>query len=142
MNTYIGDVNGVRFTSNATGWPFHGFRWYFRPKNRQNFTQIPNEDENEYFISNPQPKHEGSYYCVAFNEQGSNKSNIVNLTILDVSVLQLSQSFSINFTSIILSDGSGSGNQSIYSEDPLLETSGSGSGRTDSSGSFDNPAIY
>lgn len=140
VNTYIGDVNGAQFTSNATGWPFPGFRWYFRPKGRQNFTQIPNEDENEYFISNLQPKHEGSYYCVAFNEQGSNKSNVVNLTILDVSELQLSQSFSINFTSIMLSDGSGSGNQSIYSGDPLLETSGSGSGRTDSSGSFDNPA--
>ena len=145
VNAYVGDVNGARFTSNATGWPYPGFRWYFKPKNSKNFMQIPDEDENEYFIPNPQLQHEGSYYCEAFNEQGSNKSNIVNLTILDASVLQLSQSFSVNFTSFMLSDGSGSGNQSIYSRNSSFDTLGSGSGsssgsggRIDTSGSFDN----
>ena len=138
VNAYNGDENGAQFTSNATGWPYPGFRWYFRPKHSKNFTQIPDEDENEYFIPNPQPQHEGSYYCEAFNEQGSNKSNIVNLTILDVSVLQLSQSFTINFTSIRLSDGSGSGNQSMYSGDSASAMSGSGSGIFDASGSFSN----
>ena len=135
---YIGDVNGARFTSNATGWPYPGFRWYFKPKSSKNFMQISDEDENEYFIPNPQLQHEGSYYCEAFNEQGSNKSNIVKLTILDASVLQLSQSFSINFTSFMLSDGSGSGNQSIYSGNSSFDISGSGSGKIDTSGSFDN----
>ena len=53
VNAYIGDVNGARFTSNATGWPYPGFRWYFRSKHSKNFTQIPDEDENEYFIQNP-----------------------------------------------------------------------------------------
>ena len=151
VDVYIGDVNGARFTSNATGWPYPGFRWYFKSKDSKTFTQIPGEDENEYFISNPQPQHEGSYYCEAFNEQGSNKSNIVNLTILDISPLQLSQSFSVNFTSVLLSDGSGSGYQSGYSGgssyqsgysgDSISEASASGSGsgrRSESSGSFDN----
>ena len=150
VDVYIGDVNGARFTSNATGWPYPGFRWYFKSKDSKTFTQIPGEDKNEYFISNPQPQHEGSYYCEAFNEQGSNKSNIVNLTILDISPLQLSRSFSVNFTSVLLSDGSGSGYQSAYSGgsgyqsaysgDSISEASasGSGSGRSESSGSFDN----
>ena len=138
VDVYNGDVNGARFTSNATGWPYPGFRWYFKSKDSKNFTQIPDEDQNEYFISNPQPQHEGSYYCEAFNEQGNNKSNIVNLTILDIAPLQLSQSFSVNFTSVMLSDGSGSGYQSAYSGDSILEASGSGSGRSETSGSFDN----
>ena len=148
VDTYIGEVNGARFTSNATGWPYPGYRWYFRFKNSKNFTQLPDEVGNEYIIPTPQPHHEGSYYCEAFNEQGAIKSNIVTLTILGVSGLQLSQSFSVSFNSIFLSnyDGSGSGNQNIYSGDSLLETSGSGNfssssnGRIDSSGSFDNPS--
>ena len=139
VNAYIGDVNGARFTSNATGWPYPGFRWYFRSKHSKNFIQIPDEDENEYFISNPQPQHEGSYYCEAFNEQGSNKSNVVYLTILDVSVLQLSQSFTVNFTSFRLSDGSGSDNQSLYSGDSTSAMSGSG--RFDASGNSDKSNI-
>ena len=138
VDVYTDDVNGARFTSNATGWPYPEFRWYFRPKNSKNFTLIPNENENEYLIANPQSQDEGSYYCEAFNEQGSNRSNIVNLNILDVSVLQLSQCLSINFTSFILSDGSGSGNQSIYSGSSLLETSGSGKFDNSGSGIIDN----
>ena len=145
VDVYIGDVDGARFTSNATGWPYPGFRWYFRYKNGKNFTLIADEVGNEYVILSPQPQNEGSYYCEAFNEQGSIKSNIVNLTVLGASVLQLSQSFSVSFTSIVLSDGSGSGNQSIYSGNSLLETSGSskfdssGSGKIDSSDSIYKP---
>ena len=66
------------------------------------------------------------------------------MTVLGASVLQLSHSFSVSFTSIILSDGSGSGNQSIYSGNSLLETSGSsefdssGSGKIYGSDSIDN----
>ena len=146
VDAYVGDVNGAQFTSNATGWPYPGFRWYFRFKNSKNFTLVADQVGNEYVIPSPQPQHEGSYYCEAYNEQGSVKSNIVNLTVLSASVLQLSQSFSVSFTTIVLSDGSGSGNQSIYSGNSLLETSGSSnlkldssdSGKIDSSGSFDN----
>ena len=60
------------------------------------------------------------------------------MTILEVSVLQLSQSFTLNFTSFRLSDGSGSGNQSMYSGNSTSAMSGSGSGRFDASGSFGN----
>ena len=97
-DVYLGDSNGATFQSNATGFPFPGFRWYFQPKGREGFTQIPDEDENELVIPTPQPKDEGSYYCEAFNKQGFVRSRIVNLTVLDPSVLQVAQTVYINFT--------------------------------------------
>ena len=128
IDVYTGDPNGAVITSNATGWPYPGFRWYFKPKNGTNFTQVPNEDENELVISNPHQENEGLYYCEAFNEQGITKSVVANLTVLDVTVAQLSQSFSINFTSIELFSGSGSTNESenVYSGSGANDMSGSG----------------
>jgi len=100
VNSYIGDENDAILKCNATGWPYPGFKWYFRCLDCERYTQIPNEDENELVISNPQHYHEGSYFTEAVNEQGSTKSKIVYLMALDVTIAQLSQSFSINFTSI------------------------------------------
>ena len=100
VNNYNGDDNDAIFKSNASGWPYPGFKWFFRCLGCANYIQVPNEDENELVISNPQPHHEGSYFTEAVNEQGSVKSKIVNFMALGVKVLQLSQSFSINFTSM------------------------------------------
>jgi len=116
VNSYIGDENDAIFKTNATGWPYPGFKWFFECLGCSNYTQILNEDENELVISNPQAHHEGLYYCEAVNEQGSVKSRVVNFALLNVTVLQLSQSFSINLTSILF-DGSGSGKESERLED-------------------------
>ena len=97
-DVYLGDPNGAIFQSNATGFPFPGFKWYFQPKGTVGFTQIPDEDENELTIPTPLPKDEGSYYCEAFNVQGFIRSRIVNLTVLHSTVLQLAQTVYINFT--------------------------------------------
>ena len=115
VDVYLGDTNGAIFKSNATGFPVPGFRWYFQPNGSKGFTQIPDENENELVIPTPLPKDEGSYYCEAFNEQGFIQSRIVNLTVLDSSVLQTAQTVYINFTrtnnleDLNDYDGSGSG---------------------------------
>ena len=98
VDDYHGNWNGAIFKSNASGWPFPGFRWYFRPKGETEFTQIPDEDENELVILPPLPKDEGSYYCEAFNEQGFIRSRIANLTVLDTSVVQVAQTAYCNFS--------------------------------------------
>ena len=98
VDVYWGDSNGAIFLSNATGFPYPGFRWFFQPKGRSGFTQIPNEDENELVIPTPLPKDEGSYYCEAYNEQGFIRSTVVNLNVLDATVLQIAQTVYINFT--------------------------------------------
>ena len=115
VDVYLGDTNGAIFKSNATGFPVPGFRWYFQPNSSKGFMQIPDENENELVIPTPLPKDEGSYYCEAFNEQGFIRSRIVNLTVLDSSVLQTAQTVYINFTrtnnleDLNDYDGSGSG---------------------------------
>ena len=98
VDVYLGDSNGAAFRSNATGFPYPGFRWYFQPKGRIGFTQIPDEDENELIIATPLPKNEGSYYCEAYNVQGFTRSKVVNLTVLESTVLQVAQTVYINFT--------------------------------------------
>ena len=98
VDDYYGNWNGAIFKSNASGWPFPGFRWYFQPKGETEFMQIPDEDENELVILPPLPKDEGSYYCEAFNEQGFIRSRIVNLTVLETSVVQVAQTVYFNFT--------------------------------------------
>ena len=97
-DVYMGDSNGAVFQSNATGFPFPGFRWYFQQKGTIGYVQLPGEDENELVIPTPSPKDEGLYYCEAFNKQGYIRSRIVSLTVLDSSVLQIAQTVYINFT--------------------------------------------
>jgi len=102
VDEYLGNWNGAIIKSNATGFPYPGFRWYFRPKGKSEFTQIPGEDENELVIVPPLPENEGSYYCEAFNELGALKSRIVhvNITVLDSTVVQLAQTVYLNFTKL------------------------------------------
>jgi len=98
IDEYLGNWNGAIFESNATGFPYPGFRWYFQPKGTSVFTQIPGEDQNELAIVPPLPENEGSYYCEAFNEQGVLRSRIVNLTVLESTVVQVARTVHINFT--------------------------------------------
>ena len=62
-DVYMSDSNGAVFQSNATGFPFPGFRWYFQQKGTIGYIQLPEEDENELVIPTPLPKDEGSY-CI------------------------------------------------------------------------------
>ena len=99
MDVYYGDSNNATFQCNATGWPFPGFTWYFKPKNSEgNFIEIPGEVDNEYSVVNPKPQNEGSYYCSASNEQAIITSRIGVLTVLEASVIQISQNFTVSFT--------------------------------------------
>ena len=99
MDVYYGDSNNATFQCNATGWPFPGFTWYFKSKNSDgNFSEIPDEVDNEYSVIYPKPENEGSYYCSASNEQGTIVSRIGVLTVLEASVTQLSRSFTVMFT--------------------------------------------
>ena len=99
IDVYFGDSNNATFQCNATGWPFPGFTWYFKPKNSgDDFMEIPGEVDNEYSVGYPKPENEGLYYCSASNEQDSIQSRIVELTVLEASVVQLSQNFMVKFT--------------------------------------------
>ena len=99
IEVYYGDWNGATFQCNASGWPFPGFTWHFKPKNSSgNFTIIPGEDENEYPLGPPTPEDEGFYFCSASNEQGTIQSRIVELIVLEASAAQISQRFMIEFT--------------------------------------------
>ena len=100
QDIYLRDQNGAQFKCNATGVPYPGFRWYYRPHNETEFTIVPGEDENEYVIPNTIPEHEGVYYCEAYNEQGAVQSRQVNLTVLGTSVAQLAQYFTLNINTI------------------------------------------
>ena len=100
IEVYFGGLNNATFQCNATGWPFPGFTWHFKPKNstNNNFTVIPNEVNNEYPLGSPKPEDEGFYFCSASNEQASIHSRIVELIVLEASAAQLSQRFTIKFT--------------------------------------------
>ena len=93
QDIYLRDQNGAHFKCNATGIPYPGFRWYYKPHNETEFTLVPGEDENEYIIPNTVPEHDGVYYCEAYNEQGAIQSRQVNLTVLGTTVAQLAQYF-------------------------------------------------
>ena len=96
-DVYYGDVNGATFKSNATGVPHPGYRWYFQQKGTTEFVLIPGENGNELTVATPLPKDEGSYFCETFNEQGVVRSRIVNLTVLESTVVQIAQNIQINF---------------------------------------------
>ena len=104
VDVYSGDMNGATFKSNATGFPYPSYRWYFQQKGASEFGLIPGQNQNELTIASPLAENEGSYYCEAFNEQGELRSRIVNLTVLESTVLQVTQSSQINFIAASQSD--------------------------------------
>ena len=114
VDVYFGSMNGAIIKGNATGFPNPGYRWYFQPKGSAKFSLMLGKNQNELVIQTPLPENEGSYYCEAFNEQGTVKSRIVNLTVLESTVVQAARTIylhltkiynDVNFTS--LEDGSG-----------------------------------
>ena len=129
VDEFLGNQNGAVIKSNATGFPYPGYRWYFQPKGTLGFTRMPGEDQNELSIVPPLPKHEGSYYCEAFNEQGVVRSKIVNLTVLQPTVAQVAQTVYVNFTYLNELEKTktfGSGSGLTITEIPSAEFSGSG----------------
>ena len=98
IDVYFGDWNNATFQCNATGWPFPGFNWHFKPKDSNVFMIIPGEVDNEYSLGSPKPEDEGFYYCSASNEQATIQSRIVELTVLEASAAQISQNFMLKFT--------------------------------------------
>ena len=100
QDIYLKDQNGAQFKCNATGVPYPGFRWYYRPHNATEYTVVPGEDQNEYTIPNTIPEHEGVYYCEAYNEQGAVQSRQVNLTVLGTTVAQLAQYVTFNIDAV------------------------------------------
>ena len=97
LDAYSGDMNGAIFKSNATGFPYPGYRWYFKQKGTSEFGLIPDQNQNELTIVSPLADNEGFYYCEAFNEQGILRSRIVTLTVLESTVVQVARTAQINF---------------------------------------------
>ena len=115
VNEYLGNLNGATLQCNASGFPYPGYKWYFQPKGRKGFNEVPNSDQNVLVIVPPLPKDEGSYYCEAFIGYKSIQSRVATLTVLDATVVQVAQTVYLNFSYLnkireteILSSGSGS----------------------------------
>ena len=119
VDVYLRNRNGATFKSNATGFPSPEYRWYFQQKGSPEFTLISGENWNELTIATPLLENEGSYYCEAFNEQGVLRSRIVNLTVLESTVVQVAQTIHLSFITLL--------NQSDINSDTL----NLGSGETD-----------
>ena len=90
VDSYAGNENGVVFACNASGVPTPGYRWYFKATGSLNMSIIEGADNNEYTVFSPQGSKRGAYYCEAYNEQGSVFSRGAVLTVLHVSVSQIS----------------------------------------------------
>ena len=89
VTTMVGNDSGVLFACNASGFPFHGWRWYFRSDLSRPWTEIADEDTNELAIPSPQFRNQGWYTCEAFNYHGLKRAEAVYLTVLPRTVSQL-----------------------------------------------------
>ena len=137
VNEYSGNLNGAIFQCNASGYPLPGYKWYFRPKETDEFSEIHNNNQNVLVIRPPLPKDEGSYYCEAFVGNDSISSRVANLTVLHSTVVQIAQTVYLNFSYINKFEGtdigsSGSGDILMIEEETnsyiISDSSGSGSG--------------
>ena len=99
VTTYAGNESGAWFSCNASAWPYPGWKWYFRASVSDPWTQFEGEDTNELTIPAPQKGNEGWYTCEAFNHHGFLRAPPVRLTILPVSVAQLSLKIEFQLTS-------------------------------------------
>ena len=90
VTTMVGNDSGAWFACNASGFPYPGWRWYFRSDLSQPWTEIAGEDTNELTIPSPQFRDQGWYTCEAFNDHGFNRADGVYLTVLPRTVSQLS----------------------------------------------------
>ena len=143
INEYFGNLNGATFQCNASGYPLPGYKWYFRPKGTNKFSEIPNNSQNVLVIVPPLPNDEGSYYCEAFVGDDSIHSRVANLTVLYSTVVQIAQTVYLNFSFVnkvkeIETDSSGSGDILTIKEETnnyiTSDFSGSGASKLGGSG--------
>ena len=90
VTTVIGNESGAWFACNASGFPYPGWRWYYRSQPSDPWREIQDEDTNELTIQSPQLSAQGWYTCEAYSPFGSTRAEAVYLTILPRSVSQLS----------------------------------------------------
>ena len=98
VTTYAGNESGAWFSCNASAWPYPGWRWYYRAHELDPWTQFEGEDTNELTVPSPQKENEGWYTCEAFNDHGYLRAPPVRLTVLPVSVAQLSLKIEFSLT--------------------------------------------
>ena len=131
INEYSGNLNGAIFQCNASGFPLPGYKWHFRPKGTDKFSELLGRNQNVLVIIPPLPKDEGSYYCEAFMGDSSIHSRIANLTVLHSTVVQTAQTVYLNFSYISKveeaeTDSSASGDILTIEEETNNYFSGSG----------------
>ena len=90
LTTYTGNESGAFFACNASSYPYPGWRWYYRTTEEDMWILIEGEDTNELTVPTPQKENEGWYTCEAFNYHGALRAKPARLTILPVTVSQLS----------------------------------------------------
>ena len=98
VTTYAGNESGAWFSCNASAWPYPGWRWYYRAQQSDPWIQFEGEDTNELTVLSPQKDNEGWYTCEAFNYHGYIRAPPVRLTVLPVSIAQLT--LAVEFTLI------------------------------------------
>ena len=90
----VGDANPAVLICNATSVPNPQFKWYFRAKNANNFTRIPDVRGNEYHVEDPQKDDEGWYHCEAWIKYNDSHnisafSRDAYVSVVDASVTRL-----------------------------------------------------
>ena len=91
-----GDENGAIFACNATAWPYPGWRWLYRETERDDWQLLEGEEINEISIASPQQENQGYYTCETYNYHGVLRATPAYLTVLPISVSQLSISVSFD----------------------------------------------
>ena len=100
----VGDANPAVLICNATSVPNPQFRWYFRAKNADNFTRIPDVRGNEYHVEDPQKDDEGWYHCEAWIKYNDSHnisafSRDAYVSVVDASVTRLALPIEVTFKS-------------------------------------------
>ena len=100
----VGDANPAVLICNATSVPNPQFKWYFRAKNANNFTRIPDVRGNEYHVEDPQKDDEGWYHCEAWIKYNDSHnisafSRDAYVSVVDASVTRLAIPIEVNFKS-------------------------------------------
>ena len=90
LTTVVGNESGAWFSCNASGFPYPGWKWYFKSDLSDPWIEIPDEIINELTIVSPQFKDQGWYTCEAYNFHGYKRAEPVYLTVLSKTVSQLS----------------------------------------------------
>ena len=96
ISVRAGDENGAIFACNATAWPYPGWRWLYRETERDDWQLLEGEEINEISIPSPQQENQGYYTCETYNYHGVLRATPAYLTVLPISVSQLSVSVSFD----------------------------------------------